>query len=636
MTSASKRITPKQEVSSADTAPQRLSELADLPDSAVQRLVARNSATPPQTLEALSHRSDKAIRKAVAGNPNSPAETLTRLGAQFPLDLLRNPALDWLLLENPNILSQMPEDTQGAIAKREDLTPEMLKHLATAGKGKSLLLALLQNGNTPPEAVRKLYETAPENLAERFEMPEDQVRKILPTASFHIGLMPEPSTEKAYEMFWAAISEVYCLDKSDWSLFQVAAIPEVIKLEILAWRVFSSWLDSSYQYDFDYDYFPSLKNDFPPTFIEVLAVTAKNKRQLTALGKLANAPQWLKGASSAEDAIKAISDHARDSRLELDRLLQLNSNLLNLFLAVHPLAAEKLDIRRVLAELSHDLRPEIVAYVADQPSTPPQILAEMKQRHYVKDALPIQKYSNEKVLYGLAGNPNTPSSILEELGLVGENAFKWSFDFDIKENVARNPNTPVSVLSRMAEAKDYENSWVKFGLAQNPNTLPELFEKLSHTKDNLILTRLAENPGVPPSVLEILARGKDEEVLELLAKNPNTPESAIALIARTDDDWTLESVAVHPNVPAEVLGKLVKKNLIYDEKILRQIAGNPKTPVDALNKLARKDDPSIKKAVSTNPSTPIELLQTLCDDDASSVRSAAKAAIKARKANTNK
>lgn len=624
-----KKLSPKQEACAPEAKPERLAILAQSDDPVVQRAVAKNPVTPPDALEKLSHSSDKVIRKAVAGNPNSPPSTLTRLGAQFPLELLRNPALDWLLLENPAILSEMPDETQGAIAKREDCTPEMLAHLGRSGRGRSLLLALMQNSKTPPATIRQLYESDTADLAIQFEMPEGSVRSIQPVAALHVGMMPEPTAEKAFELFWREISGISCLAKPEWLLFQAASIPEDIKLETLAWGVFSTWLDSSYaSYGDDSKNFPPLKDDFPPTFIEVLAVTAKNKRQLTALGKLANAPQWIRGATTPEEVIKAISNHARESRLELDRLLQLNSNILNLFLALHPLATERLDIRRILADLSNDLRPEIVDYVATQPSTPPEILAAMAQRYYDKDAVPIQKILNERILYGVAGNPSTPSSTLEMLGTVGENVFQWSFD--IKENVARNPSTPVAVLSKMAAAKDYKDNGVAFGLAENPNTPPELFEKLASTKDNLILTRLAENPGVPPSVLEVLARSKDEEVLELLAKNPNTPESAIVLIAKTDDDWTLERVAVHPNAPAEVLGKLVKKDLIYDERILRDIAGNPKTPVDALKKLASEDDPSIKGAVATNPSTPTDLLQMLCDDDDSSVRSVAKKVIKAR------
>jgi hypothetical protein len=45
---------------------------------------------------------------AVASNPNTPVETLLRLAGAYPEQFCANPALPLLLLENPNLLAEMP------------------------------------------------------------------------------------------------------------------------------------------------------------------------------------------------------------------------------------------------------------------------------------------------------------------------------------------------------------------------------------------------------------------------------------------------------------------------------------------------------------------------------------------------
>ncbi len=124
----------KTEATSAETLPARLAALAGESDLAVQRGVARNPRTPPAAFERLSHSTDKAVREAVAGNPNAQAKVVVKLGGQFPMQLLGNPALDFMLLERPGLFSEIPEDTLTALAKREDCSPEMLGHLARGGQ----------------------------------------------------------------------------------------------------------------------------------------------------------------------------------------------------------------------------------------------------------------------------------------------------------------------------------------------------------------------------------------------------------------------------------------------------------------------------------------------------------------------
>lgn len=605
-----KKVGGKQEAASLETKQERLACLAQLDDLTIQRVVARNPHTPPEVLEKLSHNSDKAIRKAVAGNPNSPSDTLTSLGAQFPLDLLRNTALDWLLLENPSMLSEMPEETQGAIAKRENCTPEMLAHLGRAGSGRSLLLALIQNGKTPPATIKQIYEADTSNLAAQFGMREDSVRKIQPIASMHVALRQEPDYLSAIEEFW---SEVVALNIVDGKLFEAANIPEKVRAESLAWDLRE----------------PHLKKQvfLPIPMLEVLAATSKDKRFLANVGKEPNSPEWLKGLTLAEQAKSAIEENAEKSLPELQKLLSLNSPIVNLLLANHPLTALSLAPSLILQELAGDSKHWVREYVASHPETLPETLSKLFDEHFQTASCPIEKIANERILSCIAENPNTPPSKLESLGLASK--YEW---LDVKEIVAKNPSTPASVLLRMAATKEYG---VEIGLAENPNTPSEILEKLSEKRDNLILAGLASNPSAPSHILEKLAKKKDESILSALIDNPKTPSTALTQIGKLIDAdadyyWLSLNLDLHPNVPSEVLAILADDRVFYDEPRIRRIALNPKLPSRSLEVLAKDTDTTIRKNVVKNPSTSITLLEELTHDENAAVRTLARKTLKTR------
>ena len=68
------------------------------------RLLAKNPKASPSLLEELSHDNDWATRKYVVLNPNASKETLVELAPKFQGDFFKNPAFDWLILEDPDLL----------------------------------------------------------------------------------------------------------------------------------------------------------------------------------------------------------------------------------------------------------------------------------------------------------------------------------------------------------------------------------------------------------------------------------------------------------------------------------------------------------------------------------------------------
>jgi hypothetical protein len=87
-------------------------------DDATNRLLAKHPKANVELLEKLSHSSDKVTRKSVCLNPNSPKDILLRLAPQFPSSFFKNPAFDWLILEDPDLLFNLGQGVLKTFLKR--------------------------------------------------------------------------------------------------------------------------------------------------------------------------------------------------------------------------------------------------------------------------------------------------------------------------------------------------------------------------------------------------------------------------------------------------------------------------------------------------------------------------------------
>ena len=335
-----KPLSAKAEAASEATPTERLAELAESADSAVIRALARNVRTPPKALEQLSHSSDKATREGVAGNPNTPPKALQKLGAQFPVQLLANPALDMMVLENPGLFSEIPEETLTAIAKREDCAPEMLGYLARAGRGKGLLMSLLQNGATPASAIRYLMDTNAETLAERYEMPEDSIRSIKALVPMHAAVAGDLDLAEASARLWSNVVErLLPIDKGDWPLLCEANIPKSVLHDVIAWNVLDGSRDAALA-----------RMDLSAPVLEVLAVTG-DKRALSAVKKARQCPESIRLAADPSDARRRILKSARPDAEAWKELVETDSLPMQYLLTDHSRHAS----RRSKTELLHQM-----------------------------------------------------------------------------------------------------------------------------------------------------------------------------------------------------------------------------------------------------------------------------------------
>jgi hypothetical protein len=121
----------------------------------VDRLLAKHPNAAASLLAKLSRSGDKTTRKQVALNPNSAKEVLLALAPQFPLDFFRNPAFDWLLLEDPDLLINLGQGVLKNILKRPEC-PESFMQWASRHGSEQEMLAVAMNPAAPLDALQRL------------------------------------------------------------------------------------------------------------------------------------------------------------------------------------------------------------------------------------------------------------------------------------------------------------------------------------------------------------------------------------------------------------------------------------------------------------------------------------------------
>jgi len=129
-TPSAKTAKPKNPLQDPEATPESLMVLLDK-DDATNRQLAKHKMASAELLEKLSHSSDMAARKAVCLNPNASKDVLIRLAPQFPGDFFLNPAFDWLLLEDPDLLFKLGKGVLKNILKLPDCPLSFIKWAAT-------------------------------------------------------------------------------------------------------------------------------------------------------------------------------------------------------------------------------------------------------------------------------------------------------------------------------------------------------------------------------------------------------------------------------------------------------------------------------------------------------------------------
>lgn len=123
----------------------------------INRTIALHPNASSDLLARLAKSPDKPTRRNVALNPQTPKEVLLSLAPTFAGEFFRNPAFDFLLMEDPNLLFSLPVGVMKNILKCEDC-PHSLLYWATKCGDKSHHLALVSRTDLSKELLQKIAD----------------------------------------------------------------------------------------------------------------------------------------------------------------------------------------------------------------------------------------------------------------------------------------------------------------------------------------------------------------------------------------------------------------------------------------------------------------------------------------------
>ena len=166
--------------------------------------------------------------------------------------------------------------------------------------------------------------------------------------------------------------------------------------------------------------------------------------------------------------------------------------------------------------------------------------------------------------------------------------------------------------------------------AADPNTGAEELWELTNIGESAVLAAVAQNPNSPPELLQKLFRHYPREVLsnpiiELIllelpdffgqlcqknyyffARDEKIPDWILKLAIFSSNNSLRQAIATNKNIPICYLEKLA---IDPDSNVRQGVAKNRQTPVCALEKLASEEDNDLRCNVARNPNTPVHVLQ---------------------------
>ncbi|MGV0106635.1 hypothetical protein NSTCB13_05463 [Nostoc sp. DSM 114160] len=541
------------------------------------QLAAAEPSTDPELLRELALSTDQKTRQSVAGNPNTPADVLLKLGAEFPSQLLDNPVFPLLLLENLNLVAEIPLNTLRSILRLENVPVSILEKLADKSDYKVQLLALAEN----PKNEKVVFN--------RINQINDSL--IVESARLHINLageLTEGYEQKVKEVIQGAIFSDRNVDAYDLVVpAQICFIPEFIV---------ECWVREPI-----YEHYLCRKiADSPATSASILKHLANHTDGYTR-DRVAENP------NTPPEALRKLASkqEAGEPRIFLGRNLNTPSD--------------------VLESLSKDRDKKVRISVAENPNTPLtilQYLANDTERNVAEAATrAIREQQGEYTAEAVRKNPKTPPHVLEKLAQKDPQTvcqhpntpselfleFSKSLNSQVREWVAKNPNAPVNILEQLA---DDDSSTVRQEVARNPNTplslLFKLFARDASLSDTIAYQMSREQYHSPQA----------KSILNILTEESTSPlETILQRLVREGVEATRLFLARRVDLPAHILAQLAEATEV---EVRQAVAQNPNTPISVLEKLARDEDWRIRMHTASKINLSPEILEELAVEKSSS------------------
>ena len=542
---------PSQEALSESTPVDRLRALAHQ-DVKLARLVAANVMAPPDLLDELGHSADDATRKAVTGNPNAGMPTLFRIGSQFPEQLLCNPVLDLLLLENPNLLAAIPKGTLRRMLKRETVSPGFLRWAVEQGTVEDKLAALV-NPKLTAELVARLAK--------------DKAPQVAKTARGHqlfagVGKRSDESVNRNSDLSGASTA------RCDWRAQFRVGVQAEMKTPSLAVRaeqlglIVASMFPKKSRVNWD--------DELADQWVERFDEYSQMCQRVTATSRV---------NTCADDVLNVLNTSTFDDAVfgggEEFAMWQAIALFGDNSYPQYPQTA-----REQFERLSiHWNARVVVEFLLEKTHWSVKEYSELG-RVWMETLLRLARHKDAAVRMSLADNSNTPVVVLERLAR------------DVGWKVAENPNTPVAVLERLAGDKDRDVRWK---VAENPNTPVVVLERLVDDEDWWVREAVASNPNTPEAVLEHLARNKEAWARKSVVTA--TREALPVAVSGTKPSLHRLLALSHPECPVEALAKYYRSSSWLERCAIAQ---NPATPPNTVKKLTEDPHVAVSAAAVEN------------------------------------
>ncbi len=530
-------------------------------------LEASDPTTSPLRLERLASSANQKLRHLVAGNPNTPSTVLWRLAVRDANAVLENSVLDFLILENPNFLAELPAFARLSFMRAAQVPLAWLDWVFVWGDHDAKVKAL-QNPQLTPETL--------EALEQRLKL------------EFEISDSTQPGN-------------------TDFSFLAFLARGHVNHPNKLAFGSATQTLR---------ELLPSLEHD------------TEHLKDAVALGLV---PNWLLEGLSLDDdtqlrlmLAKGSADQVLifhlcfDDDDEVRSAARSNPNL-DAVTIERLLRVENIQILNNLDfELLETTGVQALSFLVRNPSVDLVLLAS------------FITHSDWRVRQALAFNPELDSRLLEQLATDEDkdvriavaqhpNTSTLMLEFllgdeveEVRLAVKSNPNSDPN-WNDVLEQVERGHETVPFEVLQKFCKRGGWSRQLALKHPNLIL-----------EILESYLTGESWHDRLAAAHNPNLSAAQLEMLASDSDSDVRQAVAMHPNLATDLLEKFCQDEQF---EIRKSAAQNPKINAAGLEMLAQDDHWVVRQAVAQQQNTTLATLKSLLEDSDNDVRMAARAAL---------